>query len=468
MGLPEAWGQQLSKSSKQWVIYKDSALQALDEKRYDSAESSLIAALEECSDFKETDARNLLTLEKLAELYWYTANFEQARIFCEQLVSLYKHNHSLSRANLLAFSIDLAMIYHVSRDLDKAEKHYKSALDLTDKMLGSQHMCSTKVRSLYADLLSSRGDAAGAKALGANPKVVTIADWLGSNVLKLPVSAEESVPVEKQVATGTNKQVMLLSVTQPEAEAIYQSNLESAQNAENNGSFAYADCLYQINLNILKKFGVGGQILARAYEAVSRVKQKMGMVKDAIEYFQEAHKIKEMSLGSNHPVTAHSFGQLANFYYQLSDYENAEPLARKCADIYEKVFGEMHPEVACAIHNLATLYHVQRKYEHAETGYKRALDIKNKVFGPEHPETKRLMNSYAELLSQTAKKPDTDNGGSMDVETMGRITGSWKVMQVTKVQSLTQALEQSCDICGASLGGKDICPSCGFDTTAGI
>jgi len=81
LGLPEAWGQQLSKSSKQWVIYKDSALQALDEKRYDSAESSLIAALEECSDFKETDARNLLTLEKLAELYWYTANFEQARIF---------------------------------------------------------------------------------------------------------------------------------------------------------------------------------------------------------------------------------------------------------------------------------------------------------------------------------------------------------------------------------------------------
>ena len=458
----------MSKSSKQWVMYKDSALQSLESKQYDSAESSLIAALEECQDFGETDARSLLTMEKLAELYWYVANFEQSRIFCEQLVSLHKHNHSLSRTSFLAFSINLAMLYHVSKDLDKAEKLYRETMGHADQMFGAQHMCSTKIRSLYADLLLSRGNAAAAKQLGVNSKVVTMGDWISSTALKLPKSVEEAVPVERQGATGTNKQGMLLSITQPQAEAIYQSNMESAKIAERNGAFSFADCLYDINLNILKKFGVGGQVLSEAYERVSNVKQKMGMVKDAIEYYMESHKIKEMSLGSNHPVTANSFGQLANYYYQISDYENAEPLAKKCADLYEKVHGLVHPEVACALHNLATLYHVQRKYEHAEQIYKKSLDIKNQVFGPEHPETKRLMNSYAELLAQTSKKPDTDNGASQDVETMGRITGSWKVMNVSKAQSLTQVMDSSCDICGAHLAGKVVCDSCGFDTSAGI
>lgn len=456
----------MGKSGQQWVKYKDSALKSFSEKRYEVAESSLIAALEECQDFKETDARNLLTIEKLAEVYWCLANFEQARIFSEQLVKLHESNASLSKGNHLAFLIDLAMILHVSKDYPRAEKTYKSAVSLSDEVLGRNHMYSTKIRSLLADLLVSKGDNRAAALLKVPPKVVTIRDWIGSNSIKLPSTTKDELK-KSQVATGNNKQVMLISVSQPDAEAIFQSNQESAKIAEKEGRLAFADTLCQLNLKILEKFGVEGPILANALESICNIKQKKGLVTEAIEFYQRAHKVKEKALGNVHPVVAHSFGQLANYYYQLSDYKNAEPLAKKCAEMYEKIHGLDHPEVACAIHNLATLYHVQRKYEHAESAYKRSLDIKNKVFGPEHPETKRLMNSYAELLAQTSEPPDTGNGGKGD-EIPGMITGSWKVMQMNSAESLTAPGGEPCDICGADLGGETVCGHCGFDTSAGI
>lgn len=460
----------MGKSSQQWVKYKDSALKSLGEKRYDVAESSLIAALNECVDFKATDARNILTIEKLAECYWCLGRFDQAIDYCEELVGLYEKNESLSRADWLAFLIDLAMLRHVSGDINGAEVAYKKAIKLADKLLGKNHMYSNKIRSLFADLLVAKGSDREATLLGVSPKVVTIRDWIPSKTLKLPTEDEEQSRVE-QATTGANKKVVLLSLGQPDAEAVYQSNNESAKKAEREGKFSFADKLYQINLQILQKFGVEGQTYAQTLESISAIKQKQGLLSEAIEFYQSAHDVKVNELGKVHPVVAYSFGQLANLYYQLPAYEGAESMARKCAEMYEKIHGKEHPEVACAIHNLATLYHVQRKYEHAEGAYKKALDIKNVVFGPEHPETKRLMNSYAELLSQTSVPATTDNGDTQpqrDEQHPGMITGSWKVMQVEDSESLMASNEDACDICGANLEGNTICGACGFDTSAGI
>lgn len=459
-------------AAQQWVMYKDSALKSLGERQFDAAESSLIAALEECHNFKETDARNLLTIEKLAECYWHLGDFQQARIFCEQLVNLHEQNDSLSRGNYLAFLINLAMILHVSKKLDSAEENYKKTIKLARKFLGSNHAYYNKIKSLYADLLMSKGDGHTAAMQKVPPKVVTVRDWVAANSLKLPASVQKELKNTK-VGAEINKQAMLLSFSQPEAEAVYTSNIESAKKAEAENRFGVADVLYRINLKILEKFGVQGQVLANAYESVSSVKQKLGQIKEAIEFYQKAHQVKEKALGGSHPVIAHSFGQIANYYYQLPDYEHAEPLAKKCAELYEKLYGREHPEVACAIHNLATLYHVQRKYEYAEEAYKKSLDIKNSVFGPEHPETKRLLNSYAELLAQTSEKPQEEVAGNGDSKRdagthPGMITGSWKVVAMNSTESLTAAPADACDICGADLCGETVCNSCGFDSSAGI
>ena len=461
----------MGQSNKQWVLYKDSALKSLGDRRFDVAETSLIAALEECHNFKETDARNLLTIEKLAECYWYLGNFAQARIFCEQLVNLHEQNESLSRGNHLSFSINLSMILHVSRDLEKAEEYYKKTIKLAKKYLGTNHAYYNKIKSLYADLLMSKGDGRTAAMQQVPPKVVTVRDWVSANTLKLPQSVADDLK-RTQVGVEINKQAMLLSFSQPEAEAVYTSNIESAKKAEAENRFGVADLLYQINLKILEKFGVQGQVLANAFESVATVKQKLGRTSEAVEFYQKAHAVKEKSLGESHPVIAHSFGQIANYYYQLPDYENGERMAKRCAELYEKLYGREHPEVACAIHNLATLYHVQRKYEHAEEAYKKSLAIKNKVFGPEHPETKRLMNSYAELLAQTSQATQESAGNGdkkRDSSTIpGMITGSWKVIQMNSSESLSATRADACDICGADLGGEIVCNSCGFDTSAGI
>src|SRR5260370_774051 len=89
----------------------------------------------------------------------------------------------------------------------------------------------------------------------------------------------------------------------------------------------------------------------------------------------------------------------------MGEYGKAEPLCQEALRIYEKVLGSEHPSTATGLDNLGELYSRMGEYAKAEPLYQEALRIRQKVLGSEHPDTARSLNNLAELYWKCANTP---------------------------------------------------------------
>lgn len=109
-------------------------------------------------------------------------------------------------------------------------------------------------------------------------------------------------------------------------------------------------------------------------------------------------RIREKTLGPEHPDVAGSLNNLAYVYYEQGKYVQAEPMYARALSIRKSVLGPDHPAVAESLNNLASLYANQGKSAEAEPLYVRALSIREKELGPEHPRVATTLNNLALLL----------------------------------------------------------------------
>ncbi len=463
----------VSNKSK-WDERMEAVDKSLVNRDYVAAEQQLLENIHELERSGEDNAALIALYEKIAECHWYMAKLDSALNYSNKVVNAHETTTEQNPATLLAFRTNRAMITHSALKLDDAEEYYKSALETTIEILGSEHSYTTKLKSLFADLLTLMNKQEEALELGTAPRNVTVNDWLNTKILMLITrkgEAQEDIgaqPDQADAQTQAVKDVGLISISKEEAKLIFESNKYTADNAVRDGQWDYADKLWQINLKLLTQFDVKGQIYAITLDSLADVKTGQKNYKEAVELAEESYGYKKQQLGHTDPSVAQSANQLAQIYYLWSDYEKAEPFAKECAVIYEKVHGSNHPDVASALHNLATLYHVQRKYDHAESIYQRALEIKNSLFGPDHPETQRLLTSYAELLKQTnAQAIESSKQGAE----AGMITGSWKIggkSAKLKMEGGTEPKPGRCDICGTFFDEGKKCPNCGYDPKFGF
>jgi tetratricopeptide (TPR) repeat protein len=79
-----------------------------------------------------------------------------------------------------------------------------------------------------------------------------------------------------------------------------------------------------------------------------------------------------------------------------------------CERIREKSLGLEHPDTATSLNNLAELYRAQGKYEQAEPLYQRSLAIWEKALGPEHPNVATALQNYAVLLRRANRGPEAE------------------------------------------------------------
>lgn len=124
---------------------------------------------------------------------------------------------------------------------------------------------------------------------------------------------------------------------------------------------------------------------------------------------------------------------LAEVYWRQGKLRQAENVARKAFDLYEKILPAGHPDIGEAATNLAMIYHWQQKYGQAEALYLKAVDIKSKLHGPEHPEVATVLTHYAKLLQDTHREEEaTHLKGCIELVS----TGKWKQTQTLKEASL--------------------------------
>jgi tetratricopeptide (TPR) repeat protein len=100
------------------------------------------------------------------------------------------------------------------------------------------------------------------------------------------------------------------------------------------------------------------------------------------------------------PAEAAALSEQVARLYEQGRYSDAIPLAERVVRIRETTLGANHPDVAQALNNLAILYQAQGLLANAEPLYKRALAINEKAFGANHHNVATSLNAHPDSAIQ--------------------------------------------------------------------
>jgi tetratricopeptide (TPR) repeat protein len=129
---------------------------------------------------------------------------------------------------------------------------------------------------------------------------------------------------------------------------------------------------------------------------------KRGHHKQARELYQQALKMDESILGSNHPRVASDLSNLAIQMALQKRYNEAVPLFGRAIKIDEVAFGTENLEVARTVRNLAAVYWAAKQLPEADQAYRRAIHI-SRISGENNPDLMSWLYEYAGLLRKEEK-----------------------------------------------------------------
>jgi tetratricopeptide (TPR) repeat protein len=134
----------------------------------------------------------------------------------------------------------------------------------------------------------------------------------------------------------------------------------------------------------------------------------LGHYGEAEPLFLQALAITQKQLGPEHPDTARILNNLSVLYLTTGRYTEAEPLLIQALAIKQKQLGPEHQDTASSLNNLATLYNSTGRYTEAEPLLLQALAITQKQLGPEHPDTANSLNNLAMLYLTTGRYTEAE------------------------------------------------------------
>ena len=175
------------------------------------------------------------------------------------------------------------------------------------------------------------------------------------------------------------------------------------------GDYDGAEKLYNRALAIAEKaYGFEHSVTGNRMNGLGLLLLEKGDYDGAEPLIRRALAITEKAKGSMHVETSVKLNSLGILFEHKGDYIGAEPLMRRALAITEKAQGPEHPDTGTRLNNLAVLLQDKGDYEGAEPLLKKALEISEKAHGQEHPDTGRSLNNLGTLLVKNGKNEDAE------------------------------------------------------------
>ncbi|MEN8219056.1 MAG: tetratricopeptide repeat protein [Pseudomonadota bacterium] len=216
------------------------------------------------------------------------------------------------------------------------------------------------------------------------------------------------------------------------------------------GFYTAALPLFQQALKIRQKdLGTNHPDLVQSINHLAFLLKKKGDYEKAKQFYHLALQISKQALGAEHPDTVQSLNHLALSLQKQGEYEKAERLYRQALEIRKKALGMEHPDTATSLNNLALLFQSKGNYKAAETLYRQTIKIRQKILGSEHPLTASSLNSLALLL---ANKGDYERAGPLYRQVLKiseKVLGAEHPNTATSLNSLALSLKKKGDNEGA-------------------
>lgn len=111
---------------------------------------------------------------------------------------------------------------------------------------------------------------------------------------------------------------------------------------------------------------------------------RMDRCEDGEMVLKNLLKNREKALGARHPDTAIIMGRLAHYYYLMNKCKQAEKLCKRALAIQENALETEPHRLAETIDTLAAIRSYQEKYDEAEEMCQHSLEIREKALGTDH------------------------------------------------------------------------------------
>ena len=151
--------------------------------------------------------------------------------------------------------------------------------------------------------------------------------------------------------------------------------------------------------------------------------QNQGRWKAAEELKVQVMETEKRVLGAEHPSTLTSMQNLASTYSDQGKWKEAEELEIQVMETSLRVLGAEHPDILTSMGNLASTYQDQGRWKEAEELEIQVMETRKRVLGPEHPSTLTSMGNLASTYREQGRLKDAEELEFQVMETSLRVLG---------------------------------------------
>ncbi|PKP23246.1 MAG: hypothetical protein CVU05_00365 [Bacteroidetes bacterium HGW-Bacteroidetes-21] len=353
--------------------------------KYSEAEKLLTEALAiQRQAVGENHASYLTCLNSLAGLYSYMGNYQLSGELYQQCKIGFELTFGDMHPEYATFLNNMGLYYFESGQYNEAENALKKSLDIQQKAYGKDHPDNVNMLTNLANVMMKIGNNRMAEEyLMESNRIVQ--EKLGlehpsyvTSILSLGVFNFETGNYEK-------------------AENFYLEALEKSKALKGEVTEEYATILSNLGALYLAK------IMVEENETKAVV-----LAKTAESYLLSSLRIDSLLYGSDHPDYISHLNNLAEFYRNTNQFEQAEKLYLKVIEAERKKFGESFPPLAVIYHNLGLLYNGAGMNEKAEDFCKKSLALKKEVYGENSTACSDVLSSLAYVYESSGNFKDAE------------------------------------------------------------
>ena len=140
------------------------------------------------------------------------------------------------------------------------------------------------------------------------------------------------------------------------------------------------------------------QKMADAHAGLAELYFRMGRYEDAEPVLVLVLEERRRLLGPDDPAVADAIEELGLNKFDQGEFEDAERYLRESLALRETIFGEQpHPDLSENLNNLALLLMESGRYDESEALYRNAMAMNQQLYGDKHPSVATGLNNLGML-----------------------------------------------------------------------
>ena len=162
---------------------------------------------------------------------------------------------------------------------------------------------------------------------------------------------------------------------------------------KHNDALQFLEQALRIRIN---EYGETHQTVASIYKGLAEVSRKLVRFDDAAEYAAKAYDVFVKIYGDRHPNVASARMSMGALAMETEDFDKALEYYLNATDIFEEFYQGLHPDIATAYYRLADYYgNVKSDYAKAVSYLDKAKQLAEKIYGKYHSSVAVFVNNMA-------------------------------------------------------------------------